>query len=37
VAAIVGIPAGTVKTRMYYARKHIAELLSAAGLDRASL
>jgi RNA polymerase sigma-70 factor, ECF subfamily len=37
VAEIVGIPASTVKTRMFYARRHLAELLSAAGLDRASL
>ena len=35
VAEIVGIPASTVKTRMLYARRHLAELLSAAGLDRA--
>src|ERR1051326_5377891 len=34
VAAILGIPAGTVKTRMFYARKHLAQLLEAAGLDR---
>lgn len=30
VAQIVGIPAGTVKTRMYYARKHMAKLLKTA-------
>ena len=34
VAAIVGIPANTVKTRMFYARKRLAELLQAAGVDR---
>ncbi len=34
VAEIVGIPAGTVKTRMFHARKRLAELATAAGLDR---
>ena len=34
VAAIVGIPANTVKTRMFYARKRLSELLKAAGVDR---
>lgn len=34
VAEIVGIPANTVKTRMFYARKKLAELLKAAGVDR---
>lgn len=34
VAAIVGAPEATVKTRMFYARKKLAELLSAAGIDR---
>ncbi len=29
VATIVGIPVNTVKTRMFYARKHLAELLSS--------
>lgn len=33
VARIVGVPVGTVKTRMFYARKHLAELLHAAGID----
>ena len=33
-AGIVGIPANTVKTRMFYARKRLSELLKAAGLDR---
>jgi len=37
VAEIVGIPASTVKTRMFHARRNLAELLSAAGLDRTSL
>lgn len=31
---ILGIPAATVKTRMFYARKKLAELLTAAGIDR---
>ena len=34
VAEIVGIPANTVKTRMFYARKRLAELLKAAGVER---
>src|SRR5439155_20262676 len=34
VAEIVGIPENTVKTRMFYARKKLAELLEAAGLER---
>src|SRR5437870_2448658 len=34
VAEIVGIPENTVKTRMFYARKKLAELLKAAGLER---
>jgi S1-C subfamily serine protease len=33
VAQIVGIPAGTVKTRMFRARSRIAELLAEAELD----
>jgi RNA polymerase sigma-70 factor (ECF subfamily) len=33
VAQIVGIPTGTVKTRMFRARSRIAELLAEAGLD----
>jgi RNA polymerase sigma-70 factor (ECF subfamily) len=37
IAKIVGIPVSTVKTRMFYARKHLAELLASAGVDRASL
>ena len=34
VAEIVGIPENTVKTRMFYARKRLAELLKAAGVER---
>jgi len=33
VAEIVGAPTNTVKTRMFYARKHMQTLLAAAGLD----
>jgi RNA polymerase sigma-70 factor, ECF subfamily len=33
-AAIVGVPEGTVKTRMFHARKRLAELAKAAGIDR---
>jgi RNA polymerase sigma-70 factor (ECF subfamily) len=32
VARIVGVPEGTVKTRMFYARKHMGQLLQAAGV-----
>jgi RNA polymerase sigma-70 factor, ECF subfamily len=32
VAAIVGIPGNTVKTRMFYARRKLSELLKAEGL-----
>jgi RNA polymerase sigma-70 factor (ECF subfamily) len=34
VAEIVGIPENTVKTRMFYARKRLAEILKAAGIER---
>jgi RNA polymerase sigma-70 factor, ECF subfamily len=34
VAGIVGIPENTVKTRMFYARKRLSELLKTAGVDR---
>jgi RNA polymerase sigma-70 factor (ECF subfamily) len=34
VAGIVGIPAATVKTRMFYARKKLSELLKEQGIDR---
>ena len=31
---IIGIPQSTVKTRMFYARKQLADLLKGAGVDR---
>ena len=31
--AIIGIPQSTVKTRMFYARKQLADLLRGAGID----
>src|SRR6266700_580030 len=34
VAKIVGVPENTVKTRMFYARKRLGELLKAAGVER---
>jgi len=34
VAVILDIPEATVKTRMFYARKKLSELLTAAGIDR---
>jgi RNA polymerase sigma-70 factor, ECF subfamily len=34
VAEIVGIPEATVKTRMFYARKNLSELLKDHGIDR---
>jgi RNA polymerase sigma-70 factor (ECF subfamily) len=34
VAEIVGIPENTVKTRMFYARKKLAEMLKAAGMEK---
>jgi RNA polymerase sigma-70 factor (ECF subfamily) len=34
VGEIVGIPENTVKTRVFYARKHLSELLKEAGVDR---
>jgi len=37
VARIIGVPTGTVKTRAFHARKHIAELMAARGLEQASL
>lgn len=33
-SAIVGIPEGTVKTRLFTARKRLSELMLAAGIDR---
>jgi RNA polymerase sigma-70 factor (ECF subfamily) len=34
VARFVGAPEGTVKTRMFHARKQLSELAKAAGIDR---
>lgn len=34
VAEIVGIPQNTVKTRLFYARKKLSELMLAQGIDR---
>ena len=34
VGEILRIPENTVKTRMFHARKHLSELLLAAGVDR---
>ena len=34
VSQIIGVPANTVKTRMFYARKQLAELLRIAGMER---
>jgi len=34
VALIVGIPEGTVKTRMFHARKKLSQLAQSAGIDR---
>ena len=34
VAEVLGIPENTVKTRMFYARKKLSELLRARGIDR---
>ena len=36
VAAIVGVPCATVKTRMFYARKKLATVLAAQGVARAA-
>ncbi|MER2263736.1 sigma-70 family RNA polymerase sigma factor [Methylobacterium oxalidis] len=33
-AQVLAIPAGTVKTRLFHARKRLSELLLAAGIDR---
>jgi RNA polymerase sigma-70 factor (ECF subfamily) len=32
VAEIVGVPEGTVKTRMFHARRHMSKMLAAAGI-----
>jgi RNA polymerase sigma-70 factor, ECF subfamily len=37
VAEIVGVPQNTVKTRVFHARKRIAELMAERGIDRAWL
>jgi len=37
VAEIIGVPQSTVKTRVFYARKRIAELMAARGVERAWL
>ena len=37
VAEIIGVPQNTVKTRMFYARRRIAELMAAKGVERAWL
>ena len=36
IVEILGIPENTVKTRMFYARKRLAALVAAAGIDRAA-
>ena len=37
VAEIIAVPANTVKTRMFYARKRISELMAAKGISRAQI
>ena len=37
VAEIIRVPQNTVKTRMFYARRQIAELMVAQGIDRANV
>ncbi|WP_026379902.1 sigma-70 family RNA polymerase sigma factor [Afifella pfennigii] len=34
IAALLGIPDNTVKTRMFHARKRLSELMAEAGIDR---
>ncbi len=34
VSEIIGVPANTVKTRMFYARKRIGEMMAAKGIER---
>jgi RNA polymerase sigma-70 factor (ECF subfamily) len=36
IVEILGIPDNTVKTRMFYARKRLAALVAAEGIDRAA-
>ena len=37
IARIIGVPQNTVKTRVFHARKRIAELMAARGIERAAL
>jgi RNA polymerase sigma-70 factor (ECF subfamily) len=37
VAEIIGVPQNTVKTRMFYARKRIGEIMAAEGIERSWL
>jgi len=37
VAQIIAVPANTVKTRMFYARKRIGELMAAKGISRVNI
>jgi RNA polymerase sigma-70 factor, ECF subfamily len=37
VAQLIGVPENTVKTRAFYARKRLAELMAERGIERASL
>ncbi len=37
IARIIGVPQNTVKTRVFHARKRIAELMAAQGVERAYL
>jgi RNA polymerase sigma-70 factor (ECF subfamily) len=37
IARIIGVPENTVKTRVFHARKRIAELMAARGIERAAL
>ena len=34
VSEIIGVPANTVKTRMFYARKRIGEMMASRGIER---
>lgn len=37
VSEIIGVPVNTVKTRMFYARKRIAEMMAAKGIERCAI
>ncbi len=37
IARIIGVPQNTVKTRVFHARKRIAELMATRGIERAAL